>query len=104
MRNKIEGKSPIDSIGHGGVSSIFGNDTEKLLVDWILTSAEMGFPIDREGLLSSVKILVDEANLKTPFTNNRPGKKWFYSFMSRHKCLSQKHAEYVNRARGEDSK
>lgn len=100
LRNKIEGKSPIESIGHGGVSSILGNDTEKSLVDWILTCAKMGFPINREGLLSSVKKLVDEANLKTPFTNNRPGKKWFYSFMSRHKCLSQKHAEYVNRARG----
>uniref|UniRef100_A0A2S2Q4Q0 DDE-1 domain-containing protein n=1 Tax=Sipha flava TaxID=143950 RepID=A0A2S2Q4Q0_9HEMI len=39
-------------------------------------------------------------NLNTPFSNNRPGKKWFYSFLSRHKILSQKHSEYVNRARG----
>jgi len=60
----------------------------------------MGFPINGDGLLNSVKKIVDEANLKTPFTKNRPGKKWFYSFMNRNKCLSQKHAEYVNRARG----
>lgn len=60
----------------------------------------MGFPVGREGLLSSVKKLVDETNLDTPFSNNRPGKKWFYSFLSRHKILSQKHSEYVNRARG----
>lgn len=48
LRNKIEGKSPTESIGHGGVSSILGSDTEKSLVDWILTCAKMGFPINRE--------------------------------------------------------
>lgn len=82
------------------MSSILGSDTEKLLVNWILTCAKMGFPIDQEDLLTSVKKLVDEPNLKTPFINNRPGKKWFYSFLNRNKCLSQKHAEYVNKARG----
>lgn len=49
LGNKLEGKSPTESIGHGGVSSILGSDTDKLLVDWILTCAKMGFSIDREG-------------------------------------------------------
>ncbi|XP_050064281.1 uncharacterized protein LOC126553153 [Aphis gossypii] len=100
LRNKLEGKSPVESVGHGGVTSILGDETEALLVEWVLTCAKMGFPVDREGLLSSVKKLVDESEMKTPFINNRPGKKWFYGFMNRHKCLSQKHAEYVNKARG----
>jgi len=59
----------------------------------------MGFPVGREGLLSSVKKLVDEANIKTPFAHTSR-KKLFYGFLNRHKILSQKHSEYVNRTRG----
>lgn len=73
---------------------------ETTLVQWILSCARMGFPVGHEGLLSSVKKLVDEANIKTPFAHNCPGKKWFYGFLNRHKILSLKHSEYVNRARG----
>lgn len=39
---------------------------------------------------------MDKSDLKTPFINYRPGKIWFYGFMNSHKCLSQKHTEYVN--------
>lgn len=54
---------------------ILGSDTEKLLVDWLLTCTKMGFPIDRKGFLTSIKKLVDEANFKKPFIKNRLGKK-----------------------------
>jgi len=100
LRNKLSGKSPEESTGHSGITSVLGKETEQMLVKWLLSCSRMGFPVGREGLLSSVKKLVDETNLDTPFSNNRPGKKWFYSFLSRHKILSQKHSEYVNRARG----
>ena len=39
--------------------------------------------------------------MKTQFTNNHPGKGWFYAFLRRHEQLSQKPGEYLNRARGE---
>lgn len=39
-------------------------------------------------------------NIETLFAHNRPGKKWFYGFLYRHKILSQKRLEYVNWARG----
>lgn len=100
LRNKFTGKSPEESRGCSGVLSVLGDDNENLLVEWILTCSKMGFPVNREGLLTSVKKLVEELNIKTPFTNNKPGKKWYYSFLERHKVISQKHAEYVNRARG----
>jgi len=100
LRNKCSGKSPELSIGHSGTISILGEEMETTLVQWILSCARMGFPVGREGLLSSVKKLVDEANIKTPLAHNRPGKKWFYGFLNRHKILTQKHSEYVNRARG----
>jgi len=89
LRNKLSGKSPEESTGHSGVTSVLGKETEQMLVKWLLSCSRMGFPVGREGLLSSVKKLVDETNLDTPFSNNRPGKKWFYSFLSRHSKISQ---------------
>lgn len=100
LRNKCSGKSPELSIGHSGTISVLGEEMELMLVQWVLSCSRMGFPVGRESLLSSVKKLVDEACIKTPFAHNRPGKKWFYGFLNRHKIISQKHSEYVNRARG----
>jgi len=80
LRNKCSRKSPELSIGHSGINSVLGEETETILVQWILSCARMGFPVGREGLLTSIKQLVDEANIKTPFAHNRPGKKmvlWF---------------------------
>lgn len=53
-----------------------------------------------ETLLDNVQKIVVANNLKTPFQNGRPCKSWFHGFMARHKDLSQKRAEYINRARG----
>ncbi|KAJ4437582.1 hypothetical protein ANN_17727 [Periplaneta americana] len=100
LQNKLIGKSPTEIIEHSDTQSILGAEVEKSLVDWILTCADIGFPIDKEGLLSTVKKLVDDSKFKTPFINNRSEKKCYYSFMVRHPNLSQKHAEYVNKARG----
>lgn len=77
LRNKCSGKSPELSIGHSGTISVLGEEMETMLVQWILSCAKMGFPVGREGLLSSVKKIVDEANIKTPFAHNRPGKNGF---------------------------
>jgi hypothetical protein len=71
-----------------------------MLVQWILSCAKMVFPVGREGFLSSMKKLVDEANIKIHFAHNRSEKKWFYSFLNRHQILSQKHLEYVDRNKG----
>uniref|UniRef100_A0A6P7FB08 Uncharacterized protein LOC114327258 n=1 Tax=Diabrotica virgifera virgifera TaxID=50390 RepID=A0A6P7FB08_DIAVI len=59
LRNKISGKSPRDSV-HCEFDSHLGKETEDLLVEWTLTSAKMGFPIDKDWLLSSVQKLVRE--------------------------------------------
>lgn len=60
----------------------------------------MGFPVDKDGLLTSVQKLVNELKIKTPFSNNRPGKKWYYAFLKRHKEISQKKPEYIHGGRG----
>ncbi|KAG5888085.1 hypothetical protein JTB14_024857 [Gonioctena quinquepunctata] len=74
LRNKLSGKYPIESPRHCGPDSILGKENEKLLVDWLVNCPIMGFPINKEGLLHSVKKLVDKSNMKTPFVGNKPGK------------------------------
>ncbi|XP_063219543.1 uncharacterized protein LOC134529419 isoform X1 [Bacillus rossius redtenbacheri] len=101
LRNKLSHISPAESTGHCGPHSVLGKDIEDMLVQWIIDCANMGFPVDKEDLCSSVKKLLDEGNVQQKlFLDNRPGKKWYYSFLKRHPVISQKHAEYVNRARG----
>lgn len=77
LRNKCSGKSPELSIGHSATISVLGEEMGTMLVRWILSCVKMGYPVGREGLLSSVKKLVDETNIKTPFVQNRPGKNGF---------------------------
>lgn len=98
IRNKLSGQVP-DTMGRVGRSPVLGRDVEDKLVEWIKGISKMGFPIGKEGLIYSVKNLVEKANLPTPFNRNTPGRKWFKLFMSRHHEISQKQSEYINRAR-----
>lgn len=100
LRNKLEGKSPRESTGHCGYYSYLGEENEKAIEEWILDCAKMGFPIDRDGLLSSVQRVVQELKLDVPFANGRPGKTWYYAFLNRHKQISRKKAEYIHGGRG----
>lgn len=99
LRDKVNGKS-VKSRRHSGLASILTVDIENKLVSWVQTCARQGFAIDKTILLDNVQKIVLANNLKTPFKDGRPSKKWFYSFMGRHKVLSQKKAEYINGARG----
>lgn len=76
-----------------------GKDIEDQLEHWILTNASHGFPVNKEGLMYSVQKILEKNRLDTPFTNNKPGRKWFESFLKRHPRISQKHSEYINKAR-----
>lgn len=72
-----------------------------MLVGWVIDCAKMGFPTNKDGLCESVKKLLDEGDHQQKhFINNRPGRKWYYSFLKRHPEISQKHAAYVNRGAG----
>lgn len=99
LRDKISGKS-LSERRASGMKSILSSDIEKKLVLWLTQCARQGFAIDKKTLLDNVQKIVQVNNLKTPFTNGRPSDRWFYKFMNRHKELSQKRAEYLNRARG----
>lgn len=98
LRNKLSGVAP-ESSGHVGPQPVLGSEIEAELVRWIIECSRSGFPVDKDGLCDSVQRIVTKQNLVTPFINNRPSRSWFEGFMSRHPDISQKHAEYINKAR-----
>lgn len=97
LHNKISGKTPMNC--NMGPSTILKEEEEDLLVKWILAAAERRFPVSKEQLLDSVQRIVSEKNISTPFTDNRPGKKWFSSFLKRHPIISQRTAENLTTTR-----
>ena len=99
LRNKIFGRTAL-KIQHCGYESVLGEQIENKLVEWLLTCTRMGFAMSVVQLLDTVQKYLNSNNIKTQFTNNRPAKGWFYAFLRRHKQLSQKRGEYLNRARG----
>ena len=59
----------------------------------------MGFPMNRDSLCFSVKKILEEVPNVTPFKDNYPRRISFEKVMQRHSELSQKQAEYINKAR-----
>ncbi|XP_045767599.1 uncharacterized protein LOC123868946 isoform X2 [Maniola jurtina] len=96
--NKITGKTPIEC--NFGPATILSQEEEKLLVQWVLHMADRHFPVTKDHLLDSVQKIIIEKNLDTcPFTNNRPGKKWYASFLKRHPEIKERIAQNLSRAR-----
>lgn len=100
LRNKITGKSPIDC--NLGPATVLAYEEERLLVRWIKFMAEKHFPVTKDQLLDSVQKIISEKDLDScPFTNNRPGKKWFSAFLNRHPDVSERTAQNLSKAREE---
>lgn len=79
---KVKGKYDINC--HIGPETTLTSAEEELLVKWLLQIAAAGFPATKLQLLDSVQMLIIKLNRPNKFKNNRPGKKWYRCFMSRH--------------------
>lgn len=101
LRNKISGKSPLETSGKRGYHSVLGREIEEHLVKWISDAANRGFPVTKEGLLMSVQALNKDHSVTNNFKIRiKPSKAWYYAFLRRHPEIRRKQAEYVNKARG----
>ncbi|KAG5887487.1 hypothetical protein JTB14_023673 [Gonioctena quinquepunctata] len=98
LRNKLKGRSP-ESSGRVGPESILGRHIEDKLEEWLLGTSSMGFPINRDFLIHSVKQLVEAEGMNNPFKDNVPGRKWFEGFLERRLRVGQKKAEHLCKAR-----
>ncbi|XP_030020789.2 uncharacterized protein LOC115440557 isoform X1 [Manduca sexta] len=86
LRDKLTGKTPIYSTM--GPSTVLTKDEEDLLEKWLI--ADQPFPLTKDNILDSVQKIIIDQKRKNPFTNNRPSRKWFQSFLRRHPNLTQR--------------
>ncbi|XP_033332590.2 tigger transposable element-derived protein 1 isoform X1 [Megalopta genalis] len=82
-----------------GPVSILPPNQESLLVEWIFECSCRGHPVTKMQLLNSVRILVKEMGIKTPFGENGPGKSWYSGFLKRHEDVCTQMTENLTHAR-----
>lgn len=97
LENKVKGKTPRER--KMGPSSVLTAEEEDTLVKWILSIAKAGFPLIKEDLLCTVQKIIQMSNRETPFTNNKPGRKWFKLFLARHPEISVRVPETLTQSR-----
>lgn len=90
---KSSGKLPVEC--RMGPTTVLTDDVENLLEQWILPLAKAHHRVNKDQLLDSVQLLLQEQKRPKPFTNSRPGRKWFNSFLKRHPNLSNSLASRV---------
>ena len=98
LRHRIKMKNENKVLVGAGRPPAFDKNVEKELTECIATMCKLGFSPNRSQLKDIVQSYVTSNNIKTPFTNNRPGKDWVRDFMSRNK-LSGKKANIISSAR-----
>lgn len=97
--SKLKGQSPLSC--WMGRSSILKKEEESLLVDWIFTMAKAGFPITKVQLIDSVQRILFELKRENPFTNGRPGRKWYNGFLIRNPQLAERMAQNLTKSRAD---
>lgn len=102
--HRIKGrKVPITKMG-AGRPPVLSADIEAQIVECLKARARMGYPCNREELRDLIAIYVKGKNIPTPFKDSRPGLDWYYGFMNRHKTLSFKKPEHLQKARKDQRK
>jgi len=66
---------------------------------WILAKAKVGFPVHPENIKNSIQKVLKSFPRKTPFKDDRPGKKWLFSFLKRHQEIGKRHTKVISKAR-----
>ena len=97
LHAKLNNLVPLDCAK--GVPSFFTKQEESLLVEWILYSAERGFPVTKNMLLDCIQKMLISEKRQNPFKDNRPGKHWYNAFMRRHENLSKRIAQNFTSSR-----
>lgn len=70
-----------------GPGTILSAEEEQVFATWVESMTKAGFPITKSQLLDSVQNFIVKNKRQTCFTNNRPGRKWYAKFLTRHPNL-----------------
>ena len=97
LRDKLSGRSPEGR--QMGPNPVLTRAEEASLTTFCIKLLKCGFPINRNDLLDIVQKVVKEDKRKTPFTDDRPGKYWFYGFLQRNPQLTERFPEKLTGGR-----
>ena len=101
LHDRLSGKVEYDR--RSGPPSILTKSEEVRLAEWLVERAQRGFGHTKDGLLDLVKKLVDKDKCTTPFKNNRPGNKWYRSFIARNANIRLRNARPLDKKRAKIS-
>jgi hypothetical protein len=88
LLDKIKGYRPL--VSTQGPSPVLTIQEEQKLAKWCVDMAAIGYGRTRNELLDMVKKILDSEGRSSPFTNNRPGKDWYYAFLRRNPSISER--------------
>ena len=100
LHDRVSGKVEFDR--RSGPSSILTKAEESRLADWLIELAQRGFGHSKDDLLDAVKKLVEADGRKTPFVNNRPGNRWYRSFIKRNPSVRLRSARPLEKKTSQD--
>lgn len=83
LKAKCASKNP-------GRPPVLTKEEEVFIINWIINSAKVGFPVDAKRLKTSVAYLFKMSGRKSPFTDGIPGRKWMKLFLKRHPNISRR--------------
>ena len=96
----INGRSSeVKPINASGPKPFLTVEGEEKIVEWVINSASIGFPVRKYNLCLTVQKIINDSGIKTPFKNNYPGDKWYKLFLKRHPHLSQRTSEGISKGR-----
>ena len=90
--DKVTGRTPMVWYKHE-----LSPTEESLLAKWILDCTDRAFPIRRESICHQVKKILDTEGRQTRFTDNLPGKDWYYAFLKRHPEIKPKTPQQLSK-------
>ncbi|CAG9568022.1 unnamed protein product [Danaus chrysippus] len=82
-----------------GPETVLTKTEETALKNWCIALAKCGFPLKRDDLLNTVHNIISEDKRPNPFVNNRPGNKWYQSFLRQNPELSERTPENISNGR-----
>lgn len=82
-----------------GPQTVLFPHEEERIKNWILSKAQLGFPMHPEEVKNAVQKILKETKRPNPFTDDRPGRKWMNLFLKGHPDIVLKNAEVISKGR-----
>ncbi|XP_057332989.1 uncharacterized protein LOC130672420 [Microplitis mediator] len=97
LQDRVHGRVA-EGVNRKGPSTVLSKAEEDALANWCRNLVKCGFPLKKEDLLNTVAQIIKSDGRQTPFTDGRPGIKWYKAFMNRNK-LTPKTPETISKGR-----